>query len=232
MGKWLLVSNDFDGYFCEAQSAVAKGSIVVLQEIFGVNSHIRDVCDHYATLGFNVLAPSLFDPVERRVELGYDDRGVVRGRQFVEALGFERALTGVQKAIEWMAQKYSHDRLAVMGYCWGGSLAFLAAAKLPKIDGAVCYYGRHIFDFRNESPHVPVLYHYGKLDPMILPEHVEAVKQAQPKGEFYLYQAGHGFNCDQRKDFDSTSARLAEERTLEFISKLAISKKVGGCPCC
>ncbi len=232
MGKWLLISNDFDGYFCEAKTPSAKGSIVLLQEIFGVNAHIREVCEHYANLGFNVLAPSLFDPVERRVELGYDDRAIVRGRQCVEGLGFDKAIAGVQQAVEWMAQRYSHDRLVVMGYCWGGSLAFLAAARLTKIDGAICYYGRHIFDFRNESPKVPVLYHYGRLDPMILSEQVEAVKLAQPKGEFFLYDAGHGFNCDHRKDYNSACAGLAEERTLDFISRLPISKKVGGCPCC
>lgn len=211
-----LQLGDFGLFRCEP-AVTPKAGIVVVQEIFGLNSHIRDVCRRWASFGYDVAAPALFDPIEKNVELGYDAESKAKGVELMKRSGLERPLEGVQRAIDFLA--HENQRVFVIGYCWGGTLAFLAAARLRGVEKAVAYYGRLIVDHAQEKPKKPVLYHYGKFDPSIPPENVEKVRAARPEGEIFVYEAGHGFNCDQRADYDEKAARLAEERTLAFLAR-------------
>ena len=199
----------------EARPAGAPlGAVVVLQEIFGVNRHIRAVCDRLAAQGWAAVAPALFDRVSPGRELGYDQAGMAAGRAGKEQIGEDTALRDVQAAI---AHAGGLGRVAVMGFCWGGTLAWLAAARLPGIACAVAYYGTAIHAYRQEQPRVPVLLHFGDQDTHIPAEHVRAIAEAHPGLPLYRYDAGHGFHCDDRAAFHAPSAALAGERTRQFL---------------
>lgn len=191
-----------------------RGGIVVLQEIFGVNSHIRDVCDRLAAQGWLAIAPALFDRVERNRELGYGPEQATAGRAVRNRISDDEALRDVQTAI---ARASSAGKVAVMGFCWGGTLTWLAAARLPGIACGVAYYGTNIHAHRTEQPRVPVLMHFGEQDKNIPLEHVAEIAAAHPEQLLHRYDAGHGFNCDQRPAFDAPSAALAGERTQHFL---------------
>ena len=191
-----------------------KGGIVVVQEIFGVNAHIRSVADGYAAAGYLAIAPAVFDSIEQGVELAYDQHGMEKGIALVTELGFDRALASVQAA----AQAVSHaGKVGVVGFCWGGSVAYLAAirAGLP----AVSYYGGRNVQLVGEKAQGPLQFHYGLRDAHISEADREAVRAANPSAEFYVYDADHGFNCDARASFDPKAAALARERTLAFFAK-------------
>jgi len=191
-----------------------KGGIVVVQEIFGVNAHIRSVADGYAAAGYLAIAPAVFDSIEQGVELAYDQHGMEKGIALVTELGFDRALASVQAA----AQAVSHaGKVGVVGFCWGGSVAYLAAirAGLP----AVSYYGGRNVQLVGEKAQGPLQFHYGLRDAHISEADREAVRAANPTAEFYVYDADHGFNCDARASFDPKAAALARERTLAFFAK-------------
>ncbi|OYV28505.1 MAG: carboxymethylenebutenolidase [Thiomonas sp. 20-64-9] len=191
-----------------------KGGIVVVQEIFGVNAHIRSVADSYAAAGYLAIAPAVFDSVEKNVELGYDQPGMEKGIALVTALGFERALASVQAAAQAVA---SAGKVGVVGFCWGGSVAYLASIRsgLP----AVSYYGGRNVQLVGEKAQGPLLFHYGLRDAHISEADREAVRAANPTAEFYVYDADHGFNCDARASFDAPAAQRARERTLAFFSR-------------
>lgn len=191
-----------------------RGGIVVVQEIFGVNAHIRSVVDDYARAGYVAIAPALFDLVENGVELGYDEAGVARGRGLAAEVGFERAVEGVASAA---AAITSAGRCGVVGYCWGGTVAFLGATRLGL--PAVVYYGGRSLPFLHETARAALLFHFGERDPIIPPADRERHFALQPQAEFHVYPAGHGFNCDRRADYDADSARLARERTLAFFAR-------------
>lgn len=216
MGTISLRASDghpFQAYRSEPQGH-SRGSILLIQEIFGVNSHIRAVCDDYAGLGYQVLAPALFDRVETGVELGYASEDVTRGRELRTQLGWDNALLDLAAGIEQLPRP-----VFSIGYCWGGSLSWLCATRLG-VDASVCYYGGQISDFPDEDPGCPVLMHFGETDASIPMENVEAVRAAHPQAQIFVYPAGHGFNCDQRSSFDAESAVLAKQRTLEFLQQL------------
>jgi Dienelactone hydrolase and related enzymes len=192
-----------------------KGSVVVIQEVFGVNAHIRDVCDRFAAAGYTAIAPALFDRLEHGVELGYDEAGITAGRGFVGRLGWETPVLDVDAAARSLR---ADGRVAVVGYCWGGTIAWLAACRL-QLACAVPYYGRQIIDFAAEKPRCPVIMHFGGEDPLIPRETVAAVQAAHPEIPIYLYEgAGHGFNCDRRADYRPEAAALALERTMAFYA--------------
>jgi carboxymethylenebutenolidase len=207
-----------DGHALDAYRAdpagAAKGGIVVIQEIFGVNAHIRAVADGFAMLGYAALAPALFDRIERGVELGYSEDDKVEGRALRAKLGYDSALRDIAAAIDSLRPM----KAAVIGYCWGGSLAWLAACRLDP-DCAVCYYGAQIKDFAGEQPKCPVMLHFGEKDPLIPNEAVAAIRAAHPGIPLFAYAAGHGFNCDMREDYDAKAAELALSRTREMLRK-------------
>lgn len=199
-------------------SAVPRGGLVVIQEIFGVNAHIRDVAERFAQAGYAVLAPALFDPVERGVELGYDQSAAARGVELRNAVGFDRATEIVGAAAHLLQGEGL--RTGVVGFCWGGSVAFLANTRLDL--PAVSYYGARTVPFLSERPRAPVrapiLFHFGRHDGSIPPEAIEQHRQALPTAPIHLYEAGHGFNCNLRADYDADSAALAWTRTLDFLA--------------
>ncbi|HLT01956.1 MAG TPA: dienelactone hydrolase family protein [Geminicoccaceae bacterium] len=191
-----------------------RGALVVVQEIFGVNGHIRSVCDDYAGQGYVVIAPALFDRVERGIELGYGPEDVTRGRALREKVSLDQALADVEAAAKEVA---AHGKIGVIGYCWGGTVAWVAATRSRTFAAAVSYYGGGVPDLAQEQPNCPVLLHFGDQDQSIPLAGVEKVKAAHPELPVHIYPAGHGFNCDQRASYHAESARLARERTLAFL---------------
>lgn len=202
-------------------AGVPKGGIVVLQEIFGVNSHIRSVADGYAKDGYLAVAPSTFHRVQPGVELGYTAQDMTAGsalKQAVETQQLQGVLADIQAAIDHAAQA---GKVGVVGYCWGGLLTWRGACMLDGVSAAVPYYGGGTTTPAEiaRQPKCPVLAHYGDQDKHISLESVEAFKQAHPNVEVHVYHAQHGFNCDQRGSYDAAAAKLARERTLNFFAK-------------
>jgi carboxymethylenebutenolidase len=191
-----------------------RGALVIVQEIFGVNSHIRAVCDDYATQGYVALAPALFDRVERGVELGYQPDDIAAGRAIREKVSLDRALADVEAAAGQVAEA---GRVGVVGYCWGGTVAWAAATRSHTFAAAVSYYGGGVPDLADERPNCPVLLHFSEQDHAIPLDGVEKLKKVHPELPVYIYPAGHGFNCEQRASYHAESARLARERTLAFL---------------
>lgn len=193
----------------------ARGAIVVVQEIFGVNSHIRSVTDGYAAEGYLAIAPALFDRVRRGIELGYSDEEMQEGRGYVQQLKRPGILADLSAAIAVVRHA---GRVGVVGYCWGGTIAYVAACELT-IACAVSYYGGSTTQELDKHPKCPVMYHFGERDKHIPASDIAKIKAADPRGEFYMYPADHGFNCDQRASYDAPSAKLARERSLAFFAK-------------
>ena len=208
-----------DGAELDAYVAVPAGdpvaALVVVQEIFGVNAHIRSVADGYARDGFLVVAPAIFDRVERGVELGYEGGDVQRAMAFAKRLNMNDILKDIAAALEY-ARGRTGKNTGVIGYCLGGSIAWLAACRLS-VDAAVGFYGGKIPEYATEQPKSPVMLHFGKKDQHIPQEAVAKIQAAHPEVPVYLYDAGHGFNCDARASYDAESARLARERSLRFL---------------
>lgn len=192
------------------------GAVVVLQEIFGVNGYIRSVCERMADQGWLAIAPALFDRARPGLELGYGPDGVASGRAAKEGVSEADALRDVQAAIDHVRPA---GQVAVLGFCWGGTLAWLAAARLQGVACAVAYYGTNIHGHIQERPRVPVLMHFGDQDAHIPPQHVQDIAAAWPQMPLYRYDAGHGFHCDARPAFDPASARLAGDRTQSFLER-------------
>jgi carboxymethylenebutenolidase len=191
-----------------------RGAIVVIQEIFGVNHHIRDVADKFAAQGYVAVAPALFDRVEPGIELGYEAKDIEEGREIRGKVTLEASLADTQDAIDYAKQ---FGKVAVIGYCWGGSLAFLSATRLSGVDAAVGYYGGFIVQHAEEKPKVPTMLHFGDQDHGIPLTDVDKIKAAQPDLPIFIYHAQHGFNCDARGSYDAESTKVALERTMAFV---------------
>lgn len=190
--------------------------LVVIQEIFGVNRHIRSIADGFAEDGFFAVAPALFDRIETGIELGYDGPDAQRGMALRQQLDLTKALADVDAAIAF-ASNETRKKVGVIGYCFGGLLAWLSATRLHP-DMAVGYYAGGIGNFAAEMPTAPVQLHFGKLDTHIPPEQVDKVKAAHPEVEIHWYDgAGHGFNCDLRSSYNAEAAALARGRALAFL---------------
>jgi len=201
------------GYLAQPQGK-PKGGIVVIQEIFGVTAHIRRVADRFAEHGYTAIAPAFFDHLESGVELDYDQVGANKGRQLVNELGLERALEDVASAAESIA---SAGKIGTVGYCWGGTVALLAALRLGL--PSVSYYGARNLPFLHETPQAPVMFHFGEKDHSITPEMVAKHREALPQMELFTYPADHAFNRDGSAPYHEASAKLALERTLAFFEK-------------
>ena len=218
MGNWIkLTASDkhqFDGYLA-MPSGKPRGGLVVIQEIFGVNRHMRAVTDRFATEGYAALAPALFDRVERNVDVGYDEAGITKGRTVRQGVSYDQAMRDTAAAV---AHQQPFGKVGIVGYCWGGNIAWLAACRLP-VAAAVGYYGGDIANLLNETPKAPLQLHFGELDQHITTAAVARIRAAVPKVPVHTYPAGHGFNCEERKDYDAASADLARERTLAFFAE-------------
>ena len=222
-----LKSNDgfaFDAYVAQPKKT-PRAAIVLLQEIFGVNAHIRAVADGFALAGFLVIAPATFSRLQKHVNLGYSADDVAAGRELktrAESLPASGVMAEVQAAITH-ASLACKGKVGVMGYCWGGLLSWRAATRLSGIQAAVTYYGggMTLEPELSAQPKCPVLSHFGVLDALIPMPTVEAFKQAQPAVDVQIYDADHGFNCDHRGSYNAAAAELALERALGFfIDKL------------
>ena len=200
-----------------APTGAPRGGLVVVQEIFGVNSHIKSVCDGFAADGYVALAPAIFDRVERDFAIGYKPEDIERGRGVRGKLPVEDAVKDVRAAVKALAAE--RLKVGVVGYCFGGTVAWLAATRIAGIACAVGYYGGGIADTAAETPRCPVLLHWGETDQSIPPEHHARVRAAHPDLPMHVYPAGHGFNCDQRGSYHEPSAKLARQRTLDFFAK-------------
>ena len=194
-----------------------RGTIVVIQEIFGVNSHIRAVADGYAAAGYAAIAPQIFDRVERNVELGYEQKDMTRGIEIARGkLKMEQALQDVQAAID---DGKRFGKVGVVGYCFGGLVTWLAATDLSGLACAVSYYGGGVAGQVDRKPKCPVMMHFGANDAHIPLSDVDKVRKAQPGVIVHVYDADHGFNCDHRGSYDAAAAKLALSRSLEFFGK-------------
>lgn len=224
MGEWIqLTAADGHAFptYVARPAGPARGAVVVLQEIFGVNSHIRAVADGYAAQGYLAVAPSTFHRVKADVNLGYSSDDMSAGialKGQVEGLPAPSVLPDIQAAIDHAAQA---GKVGIVGYCWGGLLTWRAACLLQGLSAAAPYYGGGITTPAEiaRTPRVPVLAHFGERDHWIPLEGVQAFQKAHPGVEVHVYAADHGFNCDQRGSYDAAAAQLARERTLAFFAK-------------
>lgn len=192
-----------------------RGGLVVVQEIFGVNAHVRDVAERYAAEGYLAIAPAFFDPVEPNVELEYDPASFAKGRELVAALGFDKALKIVEAAAAYAARA---GKVATIGYCWGGSVVLRVAQELAL--PAISYYGARNTAFLDTPLKAPVMFHFGETDTSIPPEAVQAHRDKLPGMDVFVYPTGHAFNRDvDPQHYDAASAKLALQRSLEFLRK-------------
>lgn len=191
-----------------------RGALVVAQEIFGVNSHIRSVCDGYAADGYLVIAPALFDRYQRGVDIGYTPPDIAQGRELKGRAQPDAALQDISAARNAVA---GAGKVGVIGYCWGGFIAWIAASRLSGFACAVPYYGGGMLDAIDERPKCAVMAHFGERDTMIPVAGVHGLISAHPGAQVFIYAADHGFNCDRRASFDADAAKLARERTLQFL---------------
>ncbi|HWM83624.1 MAG TPA: dienelactone hydrolase family protein [Pseudolabrys sp.] len=220
MGQHLTLTAS-DGHTLGAYRAdpagTAKGGIVVIQEIFGVNSHIRNVTDRFAAEGYVAIAPALFDRQQRDFESGYSPDEIANARKFIANPDWDAMLRDTQAAIDAIK---SAGPLAVVGYCMGGSIAFLAATRLSGLTAAVGYYGGAIARNADEQPKVSVQLHFGAQDQGIPLSDVEIIRQKRPEIEVHVYdEAGHGFSCDERSAYHKPSSDLAWSRTRNFLTR-------------
>ena len=192
-----------------------KGAIIVVQEIFGVNRHVRAVTDGFAADGYVAIAPALFDRVERGVDIGYTAEDIQQGRELRGKISTDDSVRDVRAAVRELAR--AGLPVGVVGYCWGGTLAWLAATRIDGLSATVGYYGGGIAETAEESPRCPVMLHFGETDTGIPKEHYETVRRIHPAIPVHVYPAGHGFSCDARGSYHEPSARLARERTLAFF---------------
>lgn len=220
MGETIQLTSA-DGFALSAYqatpAAAPRGCVLVIQEIFGVNGHIREVCDGYGADGYLALAPAIFDRIEAGIELGYEDDDMTRGIDLAfSKLKMENTLADLQAGIDHLAAK---GKVGVVGYCFGGLLTWLCAANANGIACASGYYGGGIAGQNDLQPRVPTILHFGKLDAHIPMSDVKAIDEAHPDVEVYVYDADHGFNCDHRGSYNEAAAKLARERTLAFFGE-------------
>lgn len=220
MGRqFLLTAADHQklGAYRAEPKGKAKGGIVVIQEIFGVNNHIRNVCDHLAGEGYSALAPALFDRLSPNFESGYTPDEIAEARKYVANPDWGAMLRDTDAAIKELKKE---GPVAIMGFCMGGTVAFLAATRLDGLAASVCYYGGQIAKNADEKPRCPTQMHFGEQDQGIPMSDVEIIKQKRTDCEIHVYPiAGHGFHCDERGSFHSESAKIAWERSMAFLAK-------------
>jgi carboxymethylenebutenolidase len=219
MGKMIeLIAADgfrLSAYRAEPEGG-PRGGVVVAQEIFGVNSHIKSVCDGFAKDGYLAIAPALFDRYERNVDIGYTADDIARGRALKVKATTDAALQDIAAARDALSDT---GKVGVVGYCWGGFISWMSACRLSGFACAVTYYGGGMLEAIAETPKCPVMAHFGERDSMIPVDGVKRFAAAHPDVELFIYAADHGFNCDQRGSYDAAAAALARERTLQHFRR-------------
>lgn len=219
MGQDLTLTAD-DGHTLGAYRAdpagAPKGGIVVLQEIFGVNKHIREVADGFAADGYVAIAPALYDRSSKKgVQLGYEGDDIAIGRDLREEFSWDDTVLDVKAAVDVL--KAEGLKVGTTGYCWGGTISYLAGCRLD-VQAAVVYYGGQIMPYVDEKENCPLLMHFGEHDKGIPLSDVDAIKAAHPAADVHIYDADHGFNCDHRGSYNEAAAKTARERTMALYT--------------
>jgi carboxymethylenebutenolidase len=217
MGKMIRLraedGHELDAYVAEPEGAV-KGGIVVVQEIFGVTNHIKRIADQYAAQGYKAVAPAMFDRIQRSLTLEYSE--VQKGIEYMQQLKWPNTLADLEAAAN---EARAAGSASVVGYCWGGTVAHVAASELD-LDAAVSYYGGGVAKMLDKKPRCPILYHFGDQDASIPLPDVEKIKKANPTSPLFVYAgAGHGFNCDERGSYSPKDAKIAFERSIDFLNE-------------
>ena len=198
-------------------SAQSKGVVVVIQEIFGVNAHIREVADGYAAQGYSAIAPALFDRIERDIELGYAEADMGKGIELAfQGLEMAQTMKDLQSVVDYGA---AQGAVGVVGFCFGGLLTYLSACQLKGVAAASSYYGGGIAGVLDNQPKCPLIMHFGELDAHIPMTDVDKIKEANPRIPVHVYDADHGFNCDHRASYSEQAAELALQRTLAHFDQ-------------
>lgn len=220
MGEFISLKaedgHQFDCYKADP-AGTPKAGLVLIQEIFGVNSHIREVAEGFAADGYAVLAPAFFDRAEKNFDVGYTPDDIAKGRDVRAKVDWADAVKDIAAAKAKLLEA-KVGKVGSVGYCWGGSMSWLAATRVGT-GASVCYYGGQIAMFNDEQAKGPVMMHFGENDHGIPMADVDKIRAAHPSAEVFIYPAGHGFNCDHRSDFHEDSAKLARSRTLDFFAK-------------
>lgn len=219
MSDKIMLTSKADGFGISAHRVSAKsgrpiGGVVVIQEIFGVTPHIVAMCNYFADAGYDAIAPSLFDRIEPNFHAGHDQDGIQKGIKAVMSSPWDQVIGDVQAAIDALPRP-----AYVTGFCYGGAVSWMAAARCTGVSAVSCFYGRLIADLTENKPKAPVMLHYGAHDPSIPPENVERVRLAAPDSPLYLYDAGHGFCRAESKDHNATAADLALTRTVDWFAR-------------
>ena len=220
MGKNLTLTADdnhcFGAYRAEPVGG-AKGGIIVIQEIFGVNEHIRQICDGFSADGYVAIAPALFDRSESKdCQLGYTPDDIAAGREIMQAFSWDLCMKDIQAVVNVM--KTENLRVGTVGYCWGGSISYLCSTRLP-VQASVVYYGGQIMPYIDEKEGCPLLMHFGEHDAGIPLENVNSIGEAHPDAVVHIYDADHGFNCDHRVQYNEFAAVLARTRSMELFDQ-------------
>ena len=217
MGETITLKSRFDGFELAAYHArpqdARRGGLLLIQEIFGVTDHIRELGDGFAEDGYEVIAPSFYDRLERGFAADYSQPAIQKGVQYSQATPWDQVAGDAQAAIDAL-----EPPVFVTGFCWGGAATWLTACRCDGVSAAAGYYGRRISELNDETPKAPIVLHFGKTDASIPPERVDEIRERHPDVPIYLYDAGHGFVSDRRSDYDADSARLARLRTLAWFA--------------
>jgi carboxymethylenebutenolidase len=210
--------HSFEVYVAQPTGAI-KGAVVIAPEIFGVNPYIRSVADRFAEQGYLTAAPALFDRIAPKYEATYEQPNVEKGIAIIQQIPFEQAIADLQTTVDHV--KLMQTKVSVVGFCWGGTLAWLASAKIAGLCASVCYYPGGIASNADLKPLCPVMLHLGELDKSPTPEAAKAALANHPTLLTYFYPAEHGFNCDQRASYSADDAALSQVRTLHFLELCA-----------
>jgi carboxymethylenebutenolidase len=218
MGETIRLTSKFEGFELAAYHAqpgdARRGGLLLIQEIFGVTDHIRELCDGFAEDGYEVIAPAFYDRVEPGFAADYSPDAIQKGVQYSQATPWDQVAGDAQAAIDALKPP-----VFVTGFCWGGAATWLAACRCDGLSAAASFYGRRITELKDETPRCPTILHFGKTDASIPPERIEEISAAHPDLPIYLYDAGHGFVSDRRLDHDPDSAKLARLRTLAHFAR-------------
>ncbi|WP_332770644.1 dienelactone hydrolase family protein [Phenylobacterium sp.] len=217
MGETIRLASGFDGFELAAYRVrpadARRGGLVLVQEIFGVTDHIRELADSFADDGYEVIAPSLYDRLERGFEADYGQEAIAKGVKYSQETPWDQVAGDLQAAVDALKPP-----VFVTGFCWGGAATWLAACRCTGLSAASAFYGRRIRELKSETPKVPIILHFGKTDASIPPERIDEIAAAHPDIPIHMYDAGHGFVSDRRADYDADCARLARLRTLALFA--------------
>ena len=217
MGETITLTSAFDGFEFSAYRAkpgdARRGGLVLIQEIFGITEHIRELADSFAEEGYETIAPAYYDRLEPGFAADYSQEAVAKGVRYSQETPWAQVAGDTQAAIDALP-----GPVFATGFCWGGAATWLAACRCTGLSAASAFYGRRITELKDETPKVPIILHFGKTDASIPPERVEEIREAHPEVPVHQYAAGHGFFSDRRTDYHADSARLARLRTLALFS--------------